>query len=83
MRRGPGAGLDDRAVSLGLLYLIFIWLCGWLVLLGRSMASKDIDLLVLRHEVTVLRRASPGPGWTGPAAMTAMRWVRRRRCPCA
>ena len=38
-------------MSLRLLYLIFVWLCGWLVLLGRSSASKDAELLVLRHEV--------------------------------
>jgi putative transposase len=36
-------------VSFRLLYLIFIRVCGWLVLLGRSSASKDIELLVLRH----------------------------------
>jgi putative transposase len=46
-------------VSIRLLYLIFIRLCGWLVLVGRATASKDIELLVLRHEFAVLRRASP------------------------
>jgi hypothetical protein len=31
------------------------------VLLGRSSVSKDIELLALRHEVAVLRRANPKP----------------------
>jgi hypothetical protein len=53
-------------VSVRLLYLIFIRVCGWLILLGRSPASKYAELLVLRHEVAVLRRATPRPGWTGP-----------------
>src|SRR5256884_2050302 len=46
-------------MSLRLLYLIFARLCSWPVLLGRSSASRDAELLVLRHEVAVLRRASP------------------------
>jgi pyruvate/2-oxoglutarate dehydrogenase complex dihydrolipoamide dehydrogenase (E3) component len=44
-------------MSVRLLYLLFALLCGWLVLLGLSAASKDIELLVLRHEVAELRRA--------------------------
>ena len=61
-------------MSIRLLYLIFIRLCGWLVLLGRSTASKDIELLVLRHEVAVLRRTSPRPrlDWAGRAIFATL-----------
>jgi hypothetical protein len=60
-------------VSIRLLYLIMIRVFGWLQLLGRS-ASKNAEIMVLRHEVTVLRRqvARPKPDWAGRAVLAAL-----------
>jgi transposase InsO family protein len=59
---------------------------GWLGLLARSAAVKDIEILVLRHEVTVLRRqiSRPRPGWSDRAILSALArllppQLRRRR----
>jgi hypothetical protein len=57
-----------------LLYLIFIPLIGWFVLLARSEASKDLEILVLRHEVCVLRRqiSRPRSDWADRAILSAL-----------
>ena len=62
------------AVSLRLLYLIFQQVLRLLLLLGRTTSAKDLELLVLRHEVAVLRRTNPGPhlDWAGRAVFAAL-----------
>ncbi len=57
-----------------MLYLVFIRLAGWMALLARTTASKDAELLVLRHEVAVLRRTYPRPrlDWADRAVLAAL-----------
>src|SRR6187455_629067 len=61
-------------VSLRLLYLILLGLFSWLALLGWATSSKDIELLVLRHEVAVLRRTNPRPrlDWADRTVLAAL-----------
>jgi putative transposase len=61
-------------VSLRLLYLIFDRLLRWLTLVGRATSSQDIELLVQRHEVAVLRRTNPRPrlDWADRALFAAL-----------
>ena len=72
------------AVSFRPLYLIFRQVLGLLLLLGRTSATKDVELLVLRHEVAVLRRTNPRPRleWADRAVFAALvrRLPRALRC---
>src|SRR4051794_6264983 len=74
----------DPGVSLRLLYLIFWRVLGLVLLMGRTSSTKDIDLLVLRQEVAVLRRTNPRPhlDWADRAIFTALvqRLPRALRC---
>jgi hypothetical protein len=62
------------AVSLRMLYLIFQQVLGLVLLLDRTASTKDVELLVLRHEVAVLRRNNPRPRlcWADRAVFAAL-----------
>jgi hypothetical protein len=65
-------------VSLRLLYLIFQQVLGLVLLMGRTSSAKDVELLVLRHEVAILRCTNPRPrmDWADRAVFAALiRWL--------
>ena len=57
-----------------LAYLMLARVLSWLVLLARSDPAKDVEILVLRHEVAVLRRSNTRPrmSWLDRAVLSAL-----------
>ena len=45
-------------MAFGLVYVMLVRVLAWLALLARSDATKDVEILMLRHEVAVLRRTN-------------------------
>jgi putative transposase len=71
-------------VALKLIYLMFAKLLSWMVLRVRSDTAKDIEILVLRHQLAVLQRREPRPriSWSDRAMIAALGRLlptRRRR----
>jgi hypothetical protein len=68
-------------MALRLVYLSFSQLMQWAVLMARDSAAKDVELLMLRHEVAVLRRqvSRPRVDWADRGVLAGLARLLPRR----
>jgi hypothetical protein len=76
-------------VAVKLIYQTFATLLSWMVLHARSDTAKEIEILVLRHQLAVLQRRTPRPriSWNDRAVIAALARLlparRRHVGPCS
>ena len=61
-------------MAVKLIYQVFAKLLSWMMLHARSDTTNEIEILVLRHQLAVLRRGTPRPriSWTDRAVLAAL-----------
>jgi hypothetical protein len=76
--------LTAQLATTKLIHQTFAKLLSWMVLHARSDTANEIEILVLRHQLAVLQRRTPGPriSWSDRAVIAALARLlpaRRRR----
>jgi putative transposase len=64
----------DPSMGLRLIYQMLSTLLGWIVVRARSETSKEIEILVLRHQLALLQRRTPRPpmNWSDRVLIAAL-----------
>ena len=73
-RSAAGAAMHGSLDALRLIYQMFSKLLSWIVLRTHCNTAKEIEILVLRHQLAVLQRRTPRQrlNWTDRAVIAAL-----------